>query len=131
MEYEYNFFAVPEALIFAANQMAMVVGSSAADGLTFETPNSTDAAGNRYYARNIWASTGLIPALQQPIVRPGWDIDEVIDLDAAAAAQAALVFQTGPATAAPAVITVLTGITGPATFADAGLSQIPYDSEDA
>lgn len=121
-EYQYTFFAVPEDLIFAANQLAMVVGYSEADGLTFEAPNSTDGAGNSYFARNIWSPVGLIPALQQPIVRPAWDTAEVIDLDAAAAAQAALVFPTEDLLATPTAITALTGMDGPDALAAMGLS---------
>lgn len=94
MDNEYTFFCVPEDLIFAANQLAMVVAYSEADGMTFETPNCTDADGNLYYARYIWAQKGLIPALQAPLVRPAWDVNEIIDMDAALKAQQSLVFYT-------------------------------------
>lgn len=121
-EYQSTFFAVPKDLIFAANQLAMVVGYSEADSLTFEAPRFQDAAGDEYSARSIWASTALIPALQAPLERPAWDSTGIIDMDAAAEAQAALVFPTEDPLATPSVITALVGMDGLQALAEMGLT---------
>jgi hypothetical protein len=122
MDNEYTLFCVPSHLVFAANQLAMVVASSVADGMTFEAPNVVDADGNLYYVRNIWASKGLVPALQKPLVRPAWDVDEVIDMDAAATAQAALVFSLETVLAMPDKLTALGGPDAVVALAAMGLT---------
>ena len=124
MDREYTLFCVPEDLIFSANQLAMVVAESEADGMTFEAPNVADGAGNLYYARNIWAPRGLIPALQRPLVRPAWDVNEIIDMVAAARAQAALVFSTEATLASPAALTAIGGMEGVAALAAMGLTAV-------
>ena len=121
MDNEYTLFCVPEDLIFSANQLAMVVAESEADGMTFSAPNVVDAEGNLYYARNIWAPRGLITALQRPLVRPAWDVNEIIDMVAAERAQAALVFSTEATPASPAALTAIGGMEGLPALAAMGL----------
>lgn len=124
MDNDYTLFCVPEDLIFSANQLAMVVAESEADGMTFDAPNVVDGEGNLYYARNIWASKGLIPALQRPLVRPAWDVNEIIDMVAAERAQAALVFSTEALPASPAALTAIGGMDGVAALAAMGLTAV-------
>lgn len=125
MDYEYHFFAVPEALIFAANQLAMVVAYSAADGETFGAVNAEDASKNLYNARNIWAQSGLFDALQAPLVRPAWDTEEIIDMDAAAQAQAALLIVTEPTPVTHDKITAIRGLEGQAALDALSVTLLP------
>lgn len=126
-----HFFAVPEALIFAANQLAMVVAYGPADDKTFSPPNATDAEGNRYQARNIWAPEALFVALQASLVRPEWDTEDYIDMDAAKQAQDALVLWTEGdiPLASPLSLTALGGMNGGAAMAALGLSLIEDASD--
>lgn len=117
-----HFFAVPEALIFAANQLAMVVAYGPADDQTFGPANSVDAEGNRYQARNIWAPETLFAALQAPLVRPEWDTEDYIDMDAAKQAQDALVLLQEPALATPKAITAVANISGEFALQAMGLT---------
>jgi hypothetical protein len=67
---------------------------------TYRAASWQDAEGNRYAAASWEARPEWITAAQQPLTRPAWDVDEIIDMDAAARAQAALVF----ASSRPALI---------------------------
>lgn len=127
-----HFFAVPEALIFAANQLAMVVAYGPADDQTFGPANSVDAEGNRYQARNIWAPETLFAALQAPLVRPEWDTEDYIDMDAAKQAQDALVLRTEGdiPLASPLSLTALGGMNGEAALAALGLTLIYTDAQE-
>jgi hypothetical protein len=110
--------AAPEALIYECNQLAMCLAFSVADGLTYTGLNWQDADGNLYAAASWEASDAWVAGVSQPLVRPAWDVDEVIDMDAAEAAQAALVFSMDPVPATP---THLTALSGPDAVAALGL----------
>jgi hypothetical protein len=110
--------AAPEALIYSSNQLAMVLAYSVADGLTYTGLNWQDSTGNLYAAASWEASDAWVEGASQPLVRPAWDVDEVIDMDAAEAAQAALVFSVEPVAAVPGA---LTAIGGPDAVAALGL----------
>jgi hypothetical protein len=117
--------AAPEALIYSSNQLAMVLAFSVADGLTYTGLNWTDADGNLYAAASWEASDAWVEGASQPLVRPAWDVDEVIDMVAAAAAQAVLVFSTDPV---PAMPDQLTALGGPDAVAALGLmGLVPVD----
>jgi len=110
--------AAPEALIYSSNQLAMVLAFSVADDLTYTGLNWTDADGNLYAAASWEASDAWVESVSQPLVRPAWDVDEVIDMVAAAAAQAVLVFSTEPVLA---MRDKLTALSGPDAVAALGL----------
>ncbi len=110
--------AAPEALVYECNQLAMVLAFSVADGLTYTGLNWSDGDGNLYAAASWEASDAWVEGASQPLVRPAWDVDEVIDMDAANRAQAALVFSTDPVPATP---THLTALSGPDAVAALGL----------
>jgi hypothetical protein len=117
--------AAPEALIYESNQLAMCLAFSVADNLTYTGLNWVDASGNLYAAASWEASDAWVEGVSQPLVRPAWDVDEVIDMVAAAAAQAALVFSTEPVLATP---TSLTALSGPDAVAALGLMGLtPVD----
>jgi hypothetical protein len=101
--------AAPEALIYESNQLAMCLAFSVADGLTYTGLNWQDSEGNLYAAASWEASDAWVEGVSQPLVRPAWDVDEFIDMDAATAAQAALVFSTEPVAAVPGTLTALSG----------------------
>lgn len=113
--------AAPEALVHAANNLAMCLAFSAADGETYRGLNWRDAAGNLYAAASFEASAEWIAAAQLPLHRPAWDTTDIIDMEAANAAQAALVFNPDPPTATPTQIIAVTGDDGPAMLAAMGL----------
>jgi hypothetical protein len=118
--------AAPEAIIYECNQLAMCLAFSVADGLTYTGLNWQDADGNLYAAASWEASDAWVAGVSQPLVRPAWDVDEVIDMDAAEAAQAALVFSAEPVLATP---TNLTALSGPDAVAALGLmGLVPVDA---
>lgn len=116
--------ACPEALIYSANQFAMCLAFSEADGETYRGLNWTDADGNLYAAASFDARDEWIQAAQAPLTRPAWDTAEVIDMDAAANAQAALVFATEVIPASPAHLTAIGGMDGPDALAAMGLTPV-------
>jgi hypothetical protein len=102
--------AAPEALVSDSNQFAMCLGYSLADGLTFSNLNWQDANGGLYGCASWEASEEWLGKAQEPLERPSWDVDEVIDMVAAERAQAALVVSTEPLLASPSNLTAITGM---------------------
>jgi hypothetical protein len=96
----------------------MCLAYSVADNLTYTGLNWSDGDGNLYAAASWEASDAWVEAASQPLVRPAWDVDEVIDMPAAEAAQAVLVFSTEPVPATP---TNLTALSWPDAVAALGL----------
>ena len=82
----------PEALIYKGNNLAMALGQSEADGQTYKGLNWRDSLGNLYAAASFDAREEWIVAAQSPLFRPEWDVNKIIDMDAAAKAQQYLVF---------------------------------------
>jgi len=118
--------AAPEALVYESNQLAMCLAYSVADNLTYTGLNWVDASGNLYAAASWEASDAWVESVSQPLVRPAWDVDEVIDMDAAEAAQAALVFSLEPV---PAMPDQLTALSGPDAVAALGLMGLTPKTE--
>ena len=121
--------AAPEALIYASNQLAMVLAFSVADSLTYTGLNWQDADGNLYAAASWEASDAWVEGASQPLVRPAWDVDEVIDMPAAEAAQAVLVFSTEPVLAVPDKLTALGGPDAVAALGLMGLTPVDVPFE--
>jgi len=82
--------ACPWPLITAANHLAMVVGAGPADGRTFGDPAWQDSEGRLYAAASLIVSQAWFAALEEPPLRPEWDIDAVIDIAAASRAHAVI-----------------------------------------
>ena len=116
--------AAPEALVSDANQYAMCLGQSEADGQTYNGLNWQDADGNLYAAASFEARDEWITFAQAPLVRPAWDVDEIIDMVAAERAQAALVFSTEALLASPAALTAIGGMDGVVALAAMGLTAV-------
>ena len=121
--------AAPEALIYESNNLAMCLAFSVADGLTYTGLNWTDADGNLYAAASWEASDAWVESVSQPLVRPAWDVDEVIDMPAAEAAQAALVFSLEPVLAVPDKLTALSGPDAVAALGLMGLTPVDVPFE--
>lgn len=114
--------AAPEALVSDSNQLAMCLGYSLADGLTFSNLNWQDANGGLYGCASWEASEEWLGKAQEPLERPSWDVDEVIDMVAAERAQAALVVSTEPLLALPSNLTAISGMDALAAIEAMGLT---------
>ena len=119
--------AAPEALIYECNQLAMCLAYSVADNLTYTGLNWSDGGGNLYAAASWEASDAWVESASQPLVRPAWDVDEVIDMPAAEAAQAVLMFSTEPVLAVPGALTALSGPDAVAALGLMGLTPVPQE----
>ena len=82
--------ACPEDMQSAANHLAMALAFSEADALTYIAPSWQDAQGRLYAAASWLIVPEWLDLAQSPLVRPAWDADQIIDIDAAVTAQAAL-----------------------------------------
>lgn len=114
--------ASPEVLVSDANNLAMCLAYGPDDGETFRGLSWKDANGSLYAAASWEASEQWIVAAQAPLVRPTWDTTEIIDMDAAARAQAALVYSTEASLASTATLTAIGGQEGPAALGLMGLT---------
>jgi len=119
--------ACPDALRADGNHFAMALGSGPADALTYGELNWQDAVGNLYACASLVVSDAFTTAAQSPLQRPSWDVDNIIDMDAARRAQASLVFSLTPVTAMPDKLTACVGDDALATLAAMGLTQVEVD----
>ena len=117
----------PQALIPQGNQLAMCLAFSEADSRTYGAPSWQDISGNLYAAASFLARPEWITAAQSPLVRPDWDTEEIIDMDAAAEAQAALVYSTEAIAASSNALTAIGGMEGIEALAAMGLTPVPDD----
>ncbi len=116
--------AAPQAMIDACNQYAMCLAFGPADAYTYVGLNWVDANGTLYAATSFEARDEWITFAQAPLVRPAWDVDQIIDMVAAARAQAALVYSTDPFPAIPANLSALGGPNGPEALSLMGLTPV-------
>ena len=119
--------AAPEALVSDSNMLAMCLGQSEADGQTYRGLNWQDPDGNLYAAASFEARDEWVDFAQAPLVRPAWDVDEIIDMVAAERAQAALVYAVEPVLAVPGALTAIGGMDGVGALAAMGLTAVPAD----
>ncbi len=121
--------ACPDALRDDANHLAMVLAFSAADALTYGALNWQDADGNLYAAASFVALPEWIVGATQPLQRPKWDSEEIIDMEAAGRAQVALVVWLGGEEPVPAAVpdklTVVAGDDGLAALGMMGMTPVP------
>ena len=104
--------SAPELLVPEANQLAMVLGFSLADGETFVGLNWKDASGNLYSAASFEASEDWVTKAESPLVRPSWDVDNQIDMAMAEEAQSVLIYSQEPLLANKDNITAIGGMEG-------------------
>ena len=116
--------ACPDALRYDANQLAMVLGYGPDDAETYGGLNWQDAERNLYACASLTVSDTFTTAAQSGLQRPAWDVDNIIDMDAAWRAQAALVFSLTPVTAMPDKLTACAGDDALAVLAAMGLTQV-------
>ena len=112
-----------------ANQWAMCLGESAADGLTWANPMHQDAAGNLYVVRSLWVTPEWINAAQQTPQRPVWDTENSVNMAGARRAFDALTLwttdsETAPPQAQPGRIVALQGLDIDAAITALGLTLI-------
>jgi len=116
--------ACPDALRDDANNLAMALGYRPDDAGTYVGLNWQDADGNLYACASLIVSDTFTTAAQSGLQRPSWDTDNIIDMDAARRAQAALAFSLTPVTAMPDKLTACAGDDALATLAAMGLTQV-------
>ena len=119
--------ACPDALRDDANNLAMVLGYGPSDAETYVALNWQDADGNLYACASLIVSDTFVSKAQSTLSRPAWDVDNIIDMDAARRAQAALVFSLTPVAAMPDKLTACAGDDALATLAAMGLMQVEVD----
>jgi len=119
--------ACPDALRDDANDLAMVLGYGPSDAETYVSLNWQDAGGNLYACASLIVSDTFVSTAQSTLSRPAWDVDNIIDMDAARRAQAALVVSLTPVTAMPDKLTACAGDDALATLAAMGLTQVEVD----
>ena len=119
--------ACPEALRDDANNLAIVLGYGPSDAQTYVALNWQDADGNLYACASLIVSDAFTTTAQSGLQRPAWDVDNIIDMDAARRAQAALVVSLTPVTAMPDKLTACAGDDALAVLAAMGLTQVEVD----
>ena len=119
--------ACPDVLRDDANNLAMALGYRPDDAGTYVGLNWQDADGNLYACASLIVSDTFTTAAQSGLQRPSWDTDNIIDMDAARRAQAALIFSLTPVTAMPDKLTACAGDHALATLAAMGLTQVEVD----
>ena len=119
--------AAPEAMIPDCNQLAMCLAYGPADGLTYGGLNWQDPDGNLYAAASWETSEAWIEFAMAPLVRPTWDVDEIIDMVAAERAQAAMIYSTVAIPATPTALTAIGGMDGVPALGAMGLTGVPQD----
>jgi len=119
--------ACPEALRDDANNLAMALGYRPDDAGTYVGLNWQDADGNLYACASLIVSDTFVSTAQSTLSRPTWDVDNIIDMDAARRVQAALVFSLTPVTAMPDKLTACAGDDALATLAAMGLTQVEVE----
>jgi len=117
----------PDALRADGNNLAMVLGYGPSDAETYVALNWQDADGNLYACASLIVSDTFVSKAQSTLSRPAWDVDNIIDMDAARRAQAALVFSLTPVAAMPDKLTACAGDDALATLAAMGLMQVEVD----
>ncbi|MGQ0610059.1 MAG: hypothetical protein ACT4N9_03005 [Paracoccaceae bacterium] len=121
--------AVHQDLIHAANHRAASLGSGPPDAQTFGAAVWHNAAGAAFAVACLAAPAGFGAALRLAVVRPAWDLDAIVDLEAASAAVDALDLPEAGAAAPLAAagrIAVAQGLAPAEAIAAMGLS---YPSE--
>ena len=119
--------ACPDALRDDANNLAMALGYRPDDAGTYVGLNWQDADGNLYACASLIVSDTFTTAAQSGLQRPSWDTDNIIDMDAARRAQAALVFSLEAVEVAPDKLTACAGDNALAVLAAMGLTQVEED----
>lgn len=111
--------AVPDLLRPAANELAMVLGYSLADGKTYTELSWQDSEDNLYAVASFPVTPEFLVKAESELVRPEWDTEEVINMALAQAGQDALII--GDVEASVDKITARLGDSGVETLASMGL----------
>lgn len=123
--------ACPAALISDANHLAMCLGQSADDARTYAGVSWRDADGNEYAAASWETTPAWVEWALAGIARPAWDVEQVIDMDAAQRAYDALVISETPIPATPATLTARIHDKGVEALESMGLVRIEFEEASA
>lgn len=99
----------PVLCISDANHYAMAVGLGPDDGATYGKPTWADKAGNLYAVASWVVPEGWAEMAQRPLSVPKWDTTGIVDMKAAARAQASMVFSADPIPADPKRLVAVVG----------------------
>lgn len=86
--------AVPEQHQDKANQLAMALGLSLNDGMTYSELKHEDSEGNLYSVASFIGSQTLADKVSQVLERPLWDENEDIDMVQVEQAKSLVAFDT-------------------------------------
>lgn len=122
--------ACPASLMGNANQLAAALGGSLLDLETFRAPTWTNSQGNLFTVASLLMTTNWKDVPHTPIERPSWDVDGVIDLEAAnRALEGMVIWREGDKEAIPTAestaLTAIIGIDGPTGLKSTGLVPLP------
>lgn len=115
---------VPEALKDISNNLAAASGLSEYDLGTFNHAGYEDSENNKYCVISTMVTDAFLEKIGEPLVRPAFDVDHLIDMTKAAEAQALIRFN-----ADDVLNFISAGVNvDPFEFiASAGLTLIPID----
>ena len=116
--------ACPEQLQSDANQLAMCLALGPDDINTYKDLNWQDSSGNLYACASWLADPSWIAMAQGELVRPTWDTDNIIDMQAATRAQGKLWFNETALIATPDTLTACLGDNGLLTIGLMGLTIV-------
>ena len=116
--------ACPEQLQSDANQLAMCLALGPDDINTYTGLNWQDSSGNLYACASWLADPSWIAMAQGELVRPTWDTDNIIDMQAATRAQGKLWFNETALIATPDTLTACLGDNGLLTIGLMGLTIV-------
>jgi hypothetical protein len=124
--------AVPAAHVADANQLAMALGFSTAEELTYGEPTWQGSADNLYSAASFGVEPTFINTATSTLQRPAWDIGAVVDMVAVARAQTLILAWTyGDSATAPQAdpnaITAILGMDGLDALEIMGLTIMPQE----
>ena len=119
--------ACPELLQSDANQLAMCLALGPDDINTYTGLNWQDASGNLYACASWLTDSRWITMAQQTLVRPTWDTDNIIDMEAATRAQGKLLFSDTAIIATPDTLTACPGDNGLLTIGLMGLTIVEQE----
>jgi len=116
--------ACPQLLQSDANQLAMCLALGPDDINTYAGLNWQDAYGKLYACASWLTTPNWITAAQQTLVRPAWDTDNIINMEAATRAQGKLVFSDTAIIATPDTLTACLGDNGLLVIKGMGLTSV-------
>lgn len=114
----------PESMMDAANQFSAVIGMSMDDARTYRSALWTDGK-TKFSIATHDADIDLNQVLSFPLVRPDWDVDEIINMTDAGTIASSCVISMGEISGQK--MNFLIGEHSVSNLLELGLSQIQID----